>query len=363
MKLLFGFQTCGAGGVATQLLTRARYFSNMAGVKARFAFRQDRGGQRVLSKYGRTEVAEPWRFRELVAQEQFDAVIVSDAPEYLDALSELARSQCTIVELYRIGTDTMPRSLPRHYDSFVVPSRFAKRTLTQAGVFGMHDPVEIVPFMIDSEAFFPSPGPECPRPIIGWVGGLEQTENWRRFLLLASLLVEGRVEVDFWMVGGAHAKDDLVEALLESIDGLDLSGRVRWFPEIPYPAMRRFYSLLAESGGCLLSTDQEQSFGCTAAEALLSGCPVTAPNCGAIQELVPGAGYLMLYEELEEAASLVRQLIGPAGGGPRGRLLSDLQELRERFGPATLGPAYLNLLMRVIENRRRRTSVGSALEA
>jgi glycosyltransferase involved in cell wall biosynthesis len=103
----------------------------------------------------------------------------------------------------------------------------------------------------------------------------------------------------------------------------------------------------------MLSTAREDSFGMSIAEALLTGCPVVAPDAGAIGELAPGASYLPLYAEVEQAATSIESLAGRASEVVRAKLAADLPALVRRFSPEALGPQYLAMLARLHDRRMR----------
>lgn len=357
MRLLFALERASLGGPATRMLGRVRHLARVPGVEVEVAIRRDRGGRALLERHAKVHVADPWLLRAMVESSRYDVVVVVDAPEYLEALGSLERRPPLVAELHADRPEDLLYLGDRRFtvDSFVVPSRYAKRVLHEAELVARHEQLEVAPPVVDPELFFPSPEPKHPRPIIGWVGPVDAREGWRRFLLLASLSIEGGSDVDFWMVGGEHADDPMLDALLESVDGLDLSARVRWFPRLDHGAMRRFYSAVAASHGCTLSTARGATFGSSLVEALLCSCPVVAPNAGALGEVAPGADYLPLYEEMEEAVSAIDALISPAAAGIRARLQSDLDEVRRRFSPQTLGPPYLAMLVRLVEQRRLRS--------
>jgi glycosyltransferase involved in cell wall biosynthesis len=50
--------------------------------------------------------------------------------------------------------------------------------------------------------------------------------------------------------------------------------------------MDRLYRFVAGSGGCLVSTSRQESFGMAAAEAMASACPVVVPDIGGFRDFV-----------------------------------------------------------------------------
>ncbi len=357
MRILFALQSAELGSTTTQLLARLRWLSAVPNLEVELVALEDRGALELFAGLASTASADPWRFRERVQSGRHDAVVVIDSAPYLDAIAEISGERCLVVEIQTAQPEALRYLQDRKFacDALLVPSRYSKRVLLERRLLSAFDPVEIGRNAVDPRLFYPTPATSHARPIMGWVGRLDEDEAWRQLLLIASVLMEGGADLEVWTVGGERAPDPVVDAFLESADALELADRLRWFPRIEHGAMRRFYSMVAASGGCLVSTAPAAPFGTTVAEALLCGCPVVAREEGAIGELAPGAGYLPLYREIEEAAGWVARLTGAAAAPLRSKLERDLPDLRQRFAPETVGSAYLAMLVRLIEQRRRGT--------
>jgi glycosyltransferase involved in cell wall biosynthesis len=69
--------------------------------------------------------------------------------------------------------------------------------------------------------------------------------------------------------------------------------------------------MAAASGGCLLITSQNESFGMTAAEALACRCPVVASRVGALPDLLTGplAQGLFGLGALDAPAGKLRRMV------------------------------------------------------
>lgn len=351
MKLLYGVDYLSVDAAAL-LAGRLQHLAATPGVELDLFFGHDLGGADLLRGcVDRCEAVDRWRFREAVASSRHDAIVLVDAPEYLDAAGVLAEERCTVLEVQ----ETDPAAL--HYlsagrgaEGVVVPSRHLRRVLQKEGVVSPRTLIEVAPVTVDPAVFFATPTKGSTTQTLGWVGSLSDAVARERCLLVMTLLADRRQSISLWMVGGAHCSDAQLEAFLESIDGLGLSERVRWFPTIERAAMRKFYGTIAASGGCLLSTS-DRSAGREVVEALLCACPVVARSGGAVAEVAPGADYLQLYEEIEEAVSAIDRVSEDI----RVRLQADQVELRARFAPEATGSQYLRLLAKLIE-RHRRTS-------
>lgn len=348
MKLLFAYRYGALGGVPTQLINRLSWLRGNPGVSAEVLFARDYGAAGALARLCPVHL-EPdgKRFAKLCAARRYDVIVVIDTEEYLEGLRDAGLEGRAVLEVHTT-VDSGLKYLERSWSpaGYVVPSEYSRGLLTRR-----HDLspslIHVVPNIIDAAVFHPVPmDTVAERPIVLWVGRIDEHKNWEGFLGTCALISMSSPDVDFWMVGGDTAPEELSMCLLETVEGLGLMRRFRWFPQIDYGAMPRLYSHVAESGGCALVTSKDESFGMSVVESLLSGCPVVSSAVGAIPELGEDRPWLRLYPfgEVDTAAELVRRTLFEDRRAVRRALFGDLPGLAERFSPATVGPRYLATL-------------------
>jgi glycosyltransferase involved in cell wall biosynthesis len=97
-----------------------------------------------------------------------------------------------------------------------------------------------------------------------------------------------------------------------------LVDRFRWLPHVPYDRIDRLYRFAANSGGCLVSTSKQESFGMVAAEAMACSCPVVVPDIGGFRDFVQHERTGFRYPAGQQRAA-VQYILKVIGDEPSGR--------------------------------------------
>jgi glycosyltransferase involved in cell wall biosynthesis len=354
MRLLYAYRYGILGGVCTQLINRLWVLPAAADIEIHLLFAHDCGISRSLPDHPFLRFARSaWKVRRLARKGDFDAAVVVDTPEYLDALSRV-RGLPLILEVqttYESGLRYLSeRSWP--LAGYVVPSEYSRSMLRRRFGIGDRERVRVVPNAVSADLFPKVMLDRVPnRPVFAWVGKLDAHKNWMGFLEVAAQIVSRGVEAEFWMIGGETAPPAVASELADRIDRGGLAGRCRWFPRIEYGEMHRVYAAARQSGGAKIVTSRNESFGMSVVEALMCGCPVVAPEVGAIPEIAPGRPYLPLYpgDRLDRAAELA---IAMAQDESRRQLREELDRdrevLKERFSGGAAASRYLSVLRELI---------------
>jgi glycosyltransferase involved in cell wall biosynthesis len=177
-------------------------------------------------------------------------------------------------------------------------------------------PVRVVPNPLREEfvaAPPPFPAPP-PRPVIAWIGRLDDHKNWRGFVEIAGLLGRRGAGHEAWIIGKPIEADGPAR-LLEAAREEKVLRRLRWFGALPYGRIPTFLDAVRESGGVVVSTSRGESFGLTIAEAMARRCAVAAPDHSAFPEFVePGkTGSLFTPGSATSAADRIQELLADAG--------------------------------------------------
>lgn len=337
MKILMAYRYGIVGGVCTQMYNRLQHLRSVDGVSVDFFFVRDFGAEAMLAPFGRVHVGSPDDLASIV--DRYDVVEVFDTPELYEVVAERAPDRL-VVETHSTYPTSLAylKKLPTPPKMHVVPSAYSKRLLVDLGI--AEHTIRLVPNCLDADLFRPCDVARPSRPIVSWVGKLDPHKNWEAFVELAAFLAPRAPELDFWMVGGEANGAPLKAQLVEAIDRLELSGRLRWFSAIPYKSMPRLHSMVAASGGVNVVTSKDESFGMSVAEALLCGCPVVAPSVGALPELYEGDGYT-LYPS-GDAAALERAIVDRKHSDAAA-LTAVRDELATRWSPEAAGTTLLGL--------------------
>jgi uncharacterized protein (DUF3084 family) len=138
-------------------------------------------------------------------------------------------------------------------------------------------------------------------PLVLWVGRLDSLKRWRAFLEIAKRLSE-RTDAEFLMVSAGFSGDGEVE-LRDAIKSLELEKQFRQIRAVEHSRMSAVYRAVAQSGGCLVSTSANESFGMAVLEAMACGCPVVVPDVVGLRDLVRHADNGRLYPAGELAVA------------------------------------------------------------
>jgi glycosyltransferase involved in cell wall biosynthesis len=133
--------------------------------------------------------------------------------------------------------------------------------------------------------------------------------------------IDGERPVEFWMIGGGGSAESARVEFRKAVDDTGVAAKLRWWPLLDSGRIPVLYSTVAASGGTVLLTTKNESFGFAALEAMACGCPLVAASAGALPEIVRDGEGGMLYPSGDVAAATARV-----------EEMLDDGELRERLG-------------------------------
>ncbi len=328
MKVLFVYKYLTLGGVEAVLRARLDGLA-ASGFEAHAWFFHDYGGRSIFA--GREErlhvgaVEECLRF---ARDQQFDLLSSIDSEEVLPGfLGETGDRPRLIMEChsaYSASNDYL-RGLARYRPAALfTPSEWQRGQVLErlgAGSILATD-VRVVPNPLRQEfvaepPLFPAPPP---RPVLAWIGRLDDHKNWQGFLEIAGRLGRRGIDHEPWILG-KPVEEEGTARLLEKARAEGVLPRLRWFGALPYGRIPLFLDAVRASGGAVVSTSRGESFGLTIAEAMARRCAVAAPDHSAFPEFVlPGkTGSLFTPGSIDSAADRLQELLADA-------------PLRERLG-------------------------------
>ena len=290
MKIVFCYQFCSLGGCETVLSTRMHELHAL-GVEAHAIFFDGGEGEHLFNGLGdrmricrtRAEVEEK------LAAVDPDFLISLDTPQIVRYLEERPSKMKFVFEVHSTYPATLRkiRQLTRYQLSAILtPSRSQRNLVLSLLGKSLNCPIEVVPNPLRRNFGEQLILPAYRRPIVLWVGRLDPHKNWRAHLEICRELHASNSEMEFWIVGTSIAADAEKTQLWEEAKRAGLASRFRWLPHVQYDKMDRLYRFVAASGGCLVSTSRQESFGMAAAEAMACSCPVVVPDIGGFRDFV-----------------------------------------------------------------------------
>jgi glycosyltransferase involved in cell wall biosynthesis len=188
-------------------------------------------------------------------------------------------------------------------------------------------PVLVIPNPL-REAFVAEPEPfpvPLRRPVVAWIGRLDELKNWKEFIELA-----GKLSAEIWLAG-KPVEAGVAQELLERSREAGILDRLRWYRGLPHDRVPAFLDAVRDSGGVAVSTSKGESFGMTVAEAMARRCAVVAPDRTPFTEFVEDGVNGRLYRP-GAAAERVQELLDDAG--QRARLGDKAREsILARYAP------------------------------
>lgn len=322
MKILFVYQFCTLGGVETVLRNRLSAFHKKESFP-HVVFLNDLGGSKIFEGFKNIHYENrESELKRFIDEGGFDFVIPVDTPQIYPVLKKSHFKGILVTEVHTNNLNIL-RYLSdigeTETKAIITPSQFEKKLIhKEIKGFGKNGiPIYIVPNPIDLETFhFREPEHKPDMKVIGWIGRLEKEKNWKHFLEVASFLSKKRDDVLFLVIGGYNADGSVKKDFLAMLKRWNLIDRLKWIPYLQYERMPIIYSLIAASGGCLVTTSILEPFGMTVIEAMACQCPVVASRVGGFLEIIEEGknGFLFEVNNTAEATRHIEFLLDNAPG-------------------------------------------------
>lgn len=349
MKVLFVYRYLTLGGVETVLRARLDGLARL-GHEAHAWFFHDLGGRSVFAgREAFIHLGNVAACSNFLNRGRFDLVASIDTDEVFPLFRGRATRPRLVVEChspYLENIEYLRRLAPFRPAAVFVPSEHQRRIALER--VGEETPVVVVPNPLRGE-FIEEPrpfGPPLPKPVVAWVGRLDDLKNWKGFLELARLLDRRGADFEAWMAGRSTAAGSTAE-LLKAARQMGILPRLRWFRALPHERVPAFFDAVRDSGGVVVSTSKGESFGMTIAEAMARGCAVAAPNQPPFTEFVEEGRTGTLYPPGPEGAAetVAALLAAPARRAELGR--SAREAIVARYAPEVALNALARELRRI----------------
>jgi glycosyltransferase involved in cell wall biosynthesis len=315
LRVVFGYPFCTLGGCETVLSTRLRQL-HARGIAAHAMFLGGGDGLRLFADLGDwvSVCRTPEEIEAKLAAIRPDILVSLDTPQIGEYLARCPAGTQFIYEVHSTYPEALRhvrRMLQYHPAALLTPSAAQRDLVLSILGGGAPCPVRVVPNPLPPSFQADPAPPPAPRPVVVWVGRLDPHKNWQGFLEICRKVHHRRPDAEYWVVGTSKIYADQREQLWKTVKSAGLSARFRWLPHVPYDRMDRLMRFVGGSGGCLVSTSRQESFGMVAAEAMACRCPVVVPEIGGFLDfVVPGrTGFLYPPGRTDIAADCVVRLI------------------------------------------------------
>jgi glycosyltransferase involved in cell wall biosynthesis len=336
MKVLFVYRYLSLGGVEAVLRARLDHLDRW-GIDGHAWFLHDRGGRAVFAgREHRIRIGSPTECLRWCKEDAFDLLDSIDTDEIFSGFTNSRPSPCLVVEChshYLERLEYLRRLRSLRPAGILVPSEHQLRIVRERTGPGID--IQVVPnalreaFVRELEPFSPVP----PRPVVAWIGRLDDLKNWRGFVEVAATLCREGAETEFWVVGEPD-EPTVPRELLKLAGDRGVLPRLRWFRGLPHDRVPPLLDAVRDSGGVVVSMSRGEAFGMTVAEAMARCCVVAVPDQAPFTEFVThgATGLLFPPGSAEAAANLVQTALADAA--LRARLGESAREsVLARFAP------------------------------
>lgn len=314
MNILFVYQFCSLGGVETCLRNRLK------GVE-----KEDKVDILFFNNYGGTELFDDIHCRihfiqdkdkiiEFIETNKYDLLVSIDTPHILEILKEAQFNGKVILEChttYEASLTYLGELELENLSCIVVPSEFQKRIVKR--MLKHNTDIVVVPNTVDKNKFYPIEQMEIKKPILGWVGRLDEHKNWKMFIKIIKACVDNDIDITGYVIGGKGSGDEAINELKELIIRYKIGAYITWLPYIENGNMADIYSKIGQSNGCMINTSKCESFGMTIVEAMACRCLTIANDFEVAYEIIEHekTGLVIEMEEynMEEILEGIRKII------------------------------------------------------
>ncbi|TBL78645.1 glycosyltransferase family 4 protein [Paenibacillus thalictri] len=182
-------------------------------------------------------------------------------------------------------------------DALVVPSEYVAQLARDYMSNRPELPVYVARNMLDTTVFlkreniedllidFHLPKSWAEEPLIGWVGRLDENKNWKSLLSIFQEIKKINKKAKLLAVSDLSVKPQLYDFYGKAAE-YGLTADIRILSNVPHGQMPLYYSLIAQSGGVLLSTSYSEGYPYHLLEAAACECPMVCSDNRGSREIV-----------------------------------------------------------------------------
>ncbi|TMU87707.1 glycosyltransferase [Bacillus sp. BHET2] len=291
MKLLFVFYV-PSGGVETLNRQRAAALKK-AGMRCDFLYYSKR---RNLINHEESNVFitnDDQEIKSILQKGKYDAIIITSDYAAMERFRGLGFKGKIILEIQGYGPqhvarEELKKALPyvqNHCDALLYP-----KTPHIGAIFNeffKSTPIFQFNNCFDHKSFAYQKLPKNEKPIIAWIGRLEDNKNWREFLHIGHQLRQKGQSIDLYMFEDpslSTPKERINFTQLKS--RLNLDQHVHLLQNVPNSQMARYFSKIGDSGGFLCSTSKVEGAPYSILEAMSCRCPILTTDSDGVRSSI-----------------------------------------------------------------------------
>ncbi len=289
MKILFVFYV-PSGGLET--LNRQRRAALQEHQCEFLYYRQER---ELINNHGAPVFItnEDARIKQILDEGNYDLIIVTSDVGTMPRFRKLGYKGKFIYEIQGFGAKDFARRVMTHAKPIIV--QHANGLLTPRTPYVMEIFNDLFPTIpkynfnncLDGTMYAYKPLPKHPRPIIAWIGRIQDNKNWSEFLQIGDRLRKDDPEIELWMFEDPSLSSQVDRESFEALrKQLDIDRHLTIHANIPNNKMPNYFSKIGDSGGFLCVTSKTEGAPYSPLEAMSGRCPVLTTDCDGIRTAV-----------------------------------------------------------------------------
>lgn len=300
VKILYVINKSTDGGVVSTTRNRINAFISR-GFEAEVFFLARGDGAKMFREIPHYYIENTSHFQQMVEKGGYDCIIFVYSLDYLKYLPNNYHGK-KIYELrgwsQGVVKQLKKKNISKSVDAIVCIAKYLEPLVKP---YFRGD----VPIFIDGNTVDPifhylnaskrnwseSPNPIKGHSVIAFVGRVEGLKNWREFVEIYRIL-EKKYPVEAWFLSNPKSSNSIA-----NLHKLCSTHRLKYkVIHVFNENMPEIYSIIADSGGCVLSTSLREGLGNSLLEPMACKCPVVSSDSPGKNEVIINEQNGMLYK-------------------------------------------------------------------
>ncbi|TYR81751.1 glycosyltransferase [Priestia megaterium] len=318
INILFTFYV-PSGGIET--LNRQRFYAlSNQGVNCEFLYTKSGTGLQNKINTSIFITKNDDEIKDIILEGNYEAIVVSSDYRLLKKIRDFGYEGSLIYEIQGLGFSK------EYADEFLKNEAYSAIQEDCDGILYPQTPHLVQAFekyfplkkkfcfhnCFNTKAFRYEPLPKEDKPIIGWVGRLEENKNWKDFLSIGATLIQENFSIQLWMFEDNTLSTPTERLAFEQkIQELNLASHLTIYANQPHSEMAKYFSIIGDSGGFLCSTSKVEGFGYAVLEAMVCRCPVLSSDSDGVRSFIKHniTGKFFTLENIDEAVREGKELL------------------------------------------------------
>ncbi|UKJ83556.1 glycosyltransferase (plasmid) [Priestia megaterium] len=352
INILFTFHV-PSGGIET--LNRQRFYAlNNKGVNCDFLYAKSGIGLQNKINTSIFITKNDNEIKDIILKGNYEAVVVSSDFRLLKKIKDFGYTGSLIYEVQGLGFNK------EYADDFLRNEAYSVIKDYCDGILYPQTPHLIQAFekyfsfkkkfcfhnCFNTEDFRYQIHPKEDRPIIGWVGRIEENKNWKDFLSIGAKLIQENASIQLWMFEDNTLSTPAERLAFErKIEELNLKSNLTIHANRPHSEMAKYFSIIGDSGGFLCSTSKVEGFGYAVLEAMICRCPVLSSDSDGVRSFIKHnlTGKFFTLENIDQAVQEGKELLSNIPLREKIRRKA-VEHIETYFSPDEYAKNFLNMI-------------------